>query len=805
MKRPMIFWVILFVLGEVLGHPFTLNQMVFVTAGTACALMAVGAVHFRGKGIRRPLFGREAGNRIKGSRFFLLENGSRWVWWAGGIFFMLGIVCMMNVKEKIRFCENLAGKEIAFTGVVKQRSEKKNGIQYVVGITVLNERRCHMNVVMVVKDTELMPGDYVKITGIGAVFNHASNPGGYDEEAYQYGHANLLKAEQAKVSDNQPQKFPVRYWLYCARAELAAAYQKLFHEREASLAAAMVLGDKAELDADIKELYQRNGIAHLIAISGLHIAMIGGTLYHLLRRLLGNYSVPAALGGLFIILYGVMTGLSGATLRAVIMLLAMLGADVCGRHYDALSAAALALFVMLVQNPYQLFQAGFLLSFGAVLGITLFLPVWKTYAKKAPKWLDGLGVSISVQVVTLPIMLWYFYEVPVWGFLLNLIVVPLMSVLLACLILCGVSGLFFLPAGQVLAVPAEWIFKLYEGLCRGSEALPFHTLCTGRPSVRCVILYYLLMGLFLSVSHGKWKPSKKVAVLCSLTVLLMFAAAVVIPGKLKVCVLDVGQGDGIYIRTPGRMHILMDGGSSTEKNVGKYILTGVVKYHGGQVLDYVFVSHSDSDHYSGILELMQDGSLQIKNLILPAVTNPDEAYHVLEQTAKEAGSRLIYMQAGDSIQIDGVDWQCLNPEQKAYLDKNAGSLVFSMTYKEFDMLFTGDMNEQVEQRLLKEGVLQGRSIEVIKVSHHGSATASSQEFLSQIKPETSIVSVAERNRYGHPAREVMERLIQFSDRIYLTKENGAVTIDTDGKHYRVSTHLARCFAEIKDRQDIGDE
>lgn len=778
MKRPMIYWVILFVLGEVLGYQFIISQLVIGIAGMAGFFTAIAAFY---KFIIR--------RHIKKHR--ILMDKRNWIWWAGGIFFLFGIVSMLHMKEKICFCEQFKDTRVYVEGVIQKRIEKEKVIQYVISANAINGKNCSLNVLTSIKNADVIPGDYIGIMGTSVGFNHAANPGEYDEESYQYGNGILLKIENARIKRQSGKMVSIKAFLFYLQKRLDGVYQKLFDEENASLADAMVLGDKTNLDSDIKELYRQNGIAHLIAISGLHIAMIGGTIYQFLRRKSGSFGMAAILGGGFIILYGMMTGLSGSTLRAVIMLLVMIGAEVTGRRYDILSAIALALLVMLIRNPYQMFQAGFLLSFGAVLGITWLVPVWNIYFEKLPRWLSGLGVSISVQIITLPVMLWFFYEIPVWGFLLNLIVVPLMSILLACLIFCGLTGVFSLAAGRLFAIPAVWVFKLYKVLCEGSGYLPFHTFCMGRPSVMFIVIYYVLLGMFLLSQCGGMKNGsrKKYGMWCYVISFMILFVVQKIPGNLKICMMDVGQGDGFYIRTPENVHILMDGGSSTKDRLGQYVLDKTVRYFGTRKLDYVFVSHSDKDHYSGILELLQNGDIQIEYLVLPAISNPDEAYRLLEQKAKECQTEVIYMETGSRLQIGEVSLECLNPEHRDYTDKNTASLVFLLTFKDFDMLFTSDIDCIAEERLLKQKQFEQYNIEVLKVAHHGSATSSSDKFLKIVDPEVSLVSVAEKNGYGHPAEEVMRRLLQYSDKIYLTKDCGAVTIDTNGRWYRLKTYL----------------
>lgn len=760
MKRPMLYWVSMFVLGELLNR---------VLPTAAIGLLA---------GIG-----------------FVVLYGKRRLWAAGMLFLALGAFCMQNLQQKIGYFNLPEGTEVFFCGTVTGVEETDYGYQYRVRIREMQAagevRKKYRGKIEIETDETLEPGDRVWGKGSADPFSVASNPGAYDEKSYRYGEGIFLRLNDVEIDRRQSLPCRLPKYLDCVKGRLCQVYQGVFEEPQSGLACAMVLGDKADLDRDIKELYQRNGIAHLIAISGLHIAMIGGTLYHLLRKLLGGYGLPGVAGMVFIVLYGMMTGLSGATLRAVIMLSVSIGADISGRRYDGMTAMALALFAMLLHNPYQLAQAGFLLSFGAVLAIVAVNPVWKKLWPDCPKYLEGLLVSVSVQFVLTPVMLYFFYEIPLYGVCLNIVVVPVMSVLLALLVICGIVGLVWPAAALLPAIPAKWIFLLYEGICRGSERLPCHTLCTGRPGAGWIIGYYGALILFLAAAYRKDFGNSRIIVAAGSLYAVMFLLFL-LPGNLSICVFDVGQGDGIYIRTPGKHHILMDGGSSSRQKVGKYVLKSGVKYYGAGTLDYVFISHSDMDHYSGIAELLEDSTVEIKNIVLPAISNPDSTYRELERKARIKGCHIDYMKQGDRLQIDRVCFQCLHPQEASYEDKNTGSLVIKLTYGDFDMLFTGDMDSIAERSILEKyrNEVQG-CIEVLKVAHHGSATSSGEEFLQTVRPETACISAGENNRYGHPSPEVVERLLRSCQRICLTKDCGAITIETDGTKYRAKPYFDR--------------
>lgn len=757
MKRPMLYWVILFILGEILYRILPISILGIIAVGMTLGIYNIPVAFV--KKYNKVLF-------------------------IGVLFFLFGAVRLGDISRQISFCNMEEGSQVILQGSVTAVEVSGKNTYYILKSEKIQDEEISVKVrLSFEKEENIVLGSKLIAKGVVKALKNATNPGGYDEQSYEYGKAVFLFLENVEPIEIVKPVISIRECLYQIRQRISEIYKILFDEKDSSLASAMVLGKKESLDTDIKQLYQRNGIAHLLAISGLHIAMIGGSLYHFLRKCLGSYPVSAGIGVLFIVLYGVMTGLSEATLRAVIMLVMLIGAEVSGRRYDAVTAVSLALLIMLAVNPFQITQAGFLLSFGAVLGIAVVNPLWKKFFPDMPKCLDGIMISISVQLMILPVMLYYFYEVPLYSILLNVIVVPLMNILLFFLLSCGVAGTFFLKGAVLLAKPAQVIFLIYEMLCNMSEQLPFHTICTGKPSFFWIFFYYGIVCLMIAAGYRERYKLFFMAVVLYLGMFLVF----LIPGNLKLCILDVGQGDGIYMRTPDKKHILMDGGSSSKQKVGTYVLKNTVKYYGGATLDYVFVSHSDNDHYSGVLELFDEETIHIKNLILPDILNPDDAYREIEQKALEKGCCIHYMKRGDKLLIGNVTFYCLNPLEKAYEDKNQGSLVFLINYGKFDFLFTGDMDQIIEAEITDK---IRKEIEILKVAHHGSATASSEKFLEKIKPAVACVSVGEKNSYGHPAAEVMERLERFCGKIYLTKDSGAITIDTDGKTYQIKTFLA---------------
>lgn len=566
-------------------------------------------------------------------------------------------------------------------------------------------------------------------------------------------------------------------------------------QENAGIMSAMLLGASGNMDSSIRKLYQRNGIAHILAISALHISIIGKALYRLLRKLGGSFVTAGIPVMIILILYAWMTGLSGSTIRAVLMFLLMLAGDMLGRTYDMLTSAGIACLCILLENPYRLWDAGFLLSFGAVLSLGIAVPAWKE-VMELPRTgricgyvADGLCASVVLQIMTGPIIAYFYYEIPVYGVFLNVIIIPLMTILVVC---GGISLLLFpiLPwVSFLLLQPCEWILDFFRTLCEFTESLPGAVWHIGAVSLWEAGVYYgILILLFLL-----WKHRKRIqaVLVCVLIFSYLFLP---VKGPLTITMLDVGQGDGILIETPNHRHILIDGGSSSRSSVGEYILTPAIKFYGTGSLDYVFVSHMDQDHVNGIQELItmsRDGGISIQCMVLPEAVSRDTEFQDLILQARTAGIQVTTMDRGDMLLLDGISLTCLYPifRNSGIEDdfipegsKNNNSMVVSLSYGEFDMLFTGDLEVEGERILLEEEVLLQRSYDILKVGHHGSSTSSSEEFLERLGPDFALISCAKNNSYGHPHTETLERLEAAGSRVLSTVECGAIEIQTDGRN-----------------------
>lgn len=663
------------------------------------------------------------------------------------------------------------------------------------------------------KEEDLKPGMKILVKGTLKRVEEPANPGGFDSQHYYACRHIYYFMKNAVVRKKTESYSGYRQLLLhvkekCRQILTAAAGE------DAPLFCAMVLGDKQDLEPEMRMRYQLAGIVHILAISGLHISILGMGLYNLLKKIgLGIW--PAGIFSLGVMLqYGIMTGGSVSTMRAVTMFLIAMGARITGRIYDMMTALSVTAMMILLESPAYLLDSGFLLSFGCVLGIGVAAEKICALAGAEKKWTKALVSSMALQLVTLPVMLKFFGEVSLAGFFLNLLVLPSVGFVLIGGMAALLLGIFCIPAAKLAILPARGLLLFYEYLCSLAGKLRWSTWIGGEPEIWQILVYYgilitvLFIGQYVKIQIRKEKESsqrkersgeQEKAVRWKLCTLRMAAGALLTAGilvlgfhpsgKLKVTCLDVGQGDGILVETPDNHHFLIDGGSSSQSDLGRYCLLPALKSQGISYLDGLFISHTDKDHISGakeLLEYMGNGLTTIRAgyLVLPSWAEKPEAWEELSDAAQKAGIKIVTGKKGDELHCGLVSFSILWPEKNATgKDVNEEAMVMELSFGEFQMLFTGDIGADTEKKLLASGIL--KDVDCLKVGHHGSRYSTTEAFLEKIKPEVAIISCSSTNTYGHPSPETIERLEAAGSQVEYTMESGAITVETDGKKLKI--------------------
>lgn len=653
------------------------------------------------------------------------------------------------------------------------------------------------------KEEELKPGMQIFVKGILKEVEGPTNPGGFDSRQY-YACRHIYYFMKKAVLLKKTSTYSGYHQAMLMVKEKCRQILENTAGKDAPVFEAIVLGEKTGLDPEIRMRYQLAGIVHILAISGLHISILGMGLYKLMKRV-GFGIWPAGIFSLAVMLqYGMMTGGSVSTLRAVTMFLIAMGARITGRIYDMPSAVSVTAMMILAESPAYLLDSGFLLSFGCVLGICVASERICALAGAKRKGTKVFCESVALWLVTLPVMLKFFGEASLAGLVLNLAVLPSVGVVLAGGVAAMILGFVSIPAGRVVIFPARVLLFLYERLCELAGRSRWCTWIGGEPEIWQITIYYailvavLLIGQYIKESD-QTKISRKQHILRISGIVLLILSILTLGNQsfrypfknqtLQITCLDVGQGDGILIRTPDNKHYLIDGGSSSQSELGRYCLLPALKSMGISCLDGIFISHTDKDHLSGVqelLEYMEKGLTTIRAayLVLPGWTEPPEAWTDLASAAQKAGIKTVTGNAGNIIHSGAAAFEILWPESTARgKDVNEEAMVMELTYGDFRMLFTGDIGADTEKKLLSAGCLN--DIDCLKVGHHGSGYSSSEEFLKKVKPELSIISCSSTNTYGHPSPETVKRLKDCGSQIEYTMKNGAIILETNGKNLRI--------------------
>lgn len=695
------------------------------------------------------------------------------------ILFIMGGNSDLDIPASSIFREEV-GKSISIQGQVYKKSYTSNSqILYLKNNSVTDSK-------LLVYDNnfiEVPIGKYIRIRGTTIRFERARNPGNFDQ-AFYYARQGIYGAvccEEVEAISGETKVFMNS--LHECKVQWKEKLILHMGEQKGAILSAMLLGEKSGMDGDVKELYQKNGIGHILAISGLHISFVGLGIYHILRKAGLNYFFSGIIGVGVLSIYVLMLGFSISVFRAYVMLLFKIGADMTGRKYDMPTALLVSAAFMIGYQPMYLTDAGFYLSYGAVAGIVWVLPALQRVLSCRKKRLAGVYTSLAVNVALFPVLLWYYFEFPTYSVFLNLIVIPLMSVLLGLGMVGSLLLLWLEPLGKLCLIVCGLLLDFFENIGEMGLELPGAQLVLGQPKLWSIAVYYVL--LMLLVIYTNLKRGKK-RYLCLVIVGMCFLLCYRPKGNVQITMMDVGQGDGIYIQGPKGNHYLIDGGSSDVKQVGKNRIEPYLKSQGVGCLDYVFVTHGDTDHYSGIEDMLERQKLgvRIKTLVLPCGFSEDEALVHLAKLAKRVGTQVTVIQEGGMLQEGKLQITCLQPSEKDRLSGNAGSMVLDISYEEFGMLCTGDVEGEGERKLL--GKLKRKDYDVLKVAHHGSKNSTSDRFLNQVDAEIALISAGRDNSYGHPHKETMERLKKVNCHIYQTEKLGAITMRISGNSLTIS-------------------
>lgn len=674
-----------------------------------------------------------------------------------------------------------------FNRLVKLEKEK-NAAEYTFKVKYcsLKEDKLYIEgggVKSYIDDISVRRGDTVKLYGSCKKIKSASNPGCFDPKMYYRarGISHSFKAKKFVVLKRAGNIFEK------LKDTCISNVKSRLEDKEAGLVIAMLLGNRDFLDKDIYELFQNNGIAHILAISGLHISLIGLSIYNLLRKkFFFSYGISGIAASIFLLLYTNLIGDIVGAYRAVAMLMLAFFAAFRGKNYDLLSSLSFVASLMCVQNPYTLYQTSFILSFGAVLsiGITneyILRPLCDMFckdkkpkeAKKLKRYITGIFLPIGIQILNLPIIAYFFFYIPLYALLLNIIVLALMSILCISGFILMLPNIFILSG--LASANVKFIVFIYISLCKFTAGLYNYRVLCGRPDILKIILYYA----FIASACYFLKKGKKALSLSLFCVVLSFGCLFIELNRgEEIVYIDVGQGDGIYIHSSGK-NILIDGGSTSNKKLAENTLRPFLLSKKAAKIDLAFITHADADHYNGVLTLIENKDIKVETMVLPFVAEYDEDYDKIKEVLKRNSVNIGYIRAGDEIKLKNAHLSCFSPDESVGEDNtNEQSIMLLFKEGEFTTLLTGDADEKNERKFLEKKEFKNKidSLKVLKAGHHGSFTSTCEDLLCASGSEYAILSYGEDNHYGHPSREVLARLEKYKVKVYETAVDGAVIV-----------------------------
>ncbi len=663
---------------------------------------------------------------------------------------------------------------------------------------------------------EVKLGQTVAVQGFLALPSVALNEGGFDEAGYYGSKGYDYVLYEAEILECGKKYDRLLQFLYDIKSYAVKQLYAYLSPDDAGILSAMLTGDKSNIDTDTKELYKTVGIYHILAISGLHIAMIGGIIFKTLKLIRVKPPIAAAVSMVVLVLYGILIGMPPSAFRAVVMFGFGLIATLVHRSHDKITSLSVAGACLVWGEPLLFFDAGVQLSFLAVLGIVTLYPTFLGLHKHHMRVGDSIFVSLAVTYMTLPVIMKAYYEVPLYSLVANACILPFVAILLGAGFVIVICGDFLYLVSKAAALLVHCILFFYEKVLTFLSDLPGNSYVTGAPEIYKIILFYIILGCLIFVINRKkrllrirslksenaymegfqklYAEEQKGIRKCMLrirllqvVVMVLLVVFLLIPKRFdcRITFLNVGQGDGICVETREEVY-LIDCGSTTEEKLGKYTLIPFLKYHGIIGVDGWFLTHPDADHVSAFTELCGEkdmGGIVVKTVYLPSVLKEEFADIIL--LAEENNIDVVMLEAGDILSENETIWKVLSPsEQMFYGDENDASLVLYLEQEDFCGLFMGDAGTTAEEEIMKLGI---HDVTLLKVAHHGSGIGTNSEgFLSAMQPYIAVISCGRYNSYGHPHEEVVERLISIGSTIYRTDFDGQVSVTIRGRHISVN-------------------
>ncbi len=644
-------------------------------------------------------------------------------------------------------------------------------------------------------------GDYIGFRGTVYPVNSPRNP-------HQFDYAGYLKQEDISLVAGVDELLyihpdtTITGWI-TLRRQVHALIESQFSQASVPLAKAILIGEKSELADPTRKSFARSGLAHIMAVSGMHVGFIVAPLWMLIpwfwRFKWGKWA------GLFLIIlvlltYAGITGFSASVTRASLTAVLLAYGKLFHRRRNSINLTATAALILLSFDPRFLFQIGFQLSFGAVFTILIIWPLlngWINGEKKKQWWqplLQLFLLSLVVQIGLLPLLAQYFGEISLIGPFMNMVVM----VVIGLMVQIGLLGLLVAAwwpfVGGWFIFPVDILLQYLQQIVHAVSDWPLSWISVSGGHPLWIVLWGLML-LALASSHmprHRWKWWIAVLVVACTWQLDYLHNRWRMSQTLRVTALDVGQGDALVIQTPADKTLLIDAGRWTQNyNSGSSVLIPYLESEGVDTVDAVILTHPHADHIGGMVSLLEQKP--VRKIYHPGTNYQSALYQRVKRRAKEGGVAMEAVGAGDQIPLDrSLKIFVMGPPihtVRSVENINDASIILKMQYGEHGFLFMGDAEHEQERLIGSYYGVGGKSLlssVYLKVGHHGSNTSSSTSFLRKVQPSVAVTSLALKNRYRHPHPGAVRRLRKWtSDSLLFTSTDHAVVYESDGKNLRL--------------------
>lgn len=659
--------------------------------------------------------------------------------------------------------------------VIKGPSEGEYNYKYTVKARTGKYKNKKFIVYINKKNKKLLEyGDLIEIKGEYSAPEVARNYKGFDYSQYLktlniYG---TIKVEESKII-NKNQLSPILISINNIKEKMIDNANRNMPKRTANLLLGILIGERDNIQEDIIESFRTANLSHILAVSGAHTSyIILGITY-----LISKSKTPKRIGYIItiinLLIFIIITGASYSVVRACIMAIVVIGAKICYRKENFFTSICISLIIILIQNPFAINDIGLKLSFMGTAGIVIFNKSITNFfikLKIKQKIAEALSVTFSAQLMIMPITILNFNTISLTFFISNILASPLLGII----IIFGFISIFISsilnPISKILFLILHIFLELLILVSKVTEKIPGSSILVKTPNILFAIVYYILILFFNYFFVIKQNPTRrfhkkiikiitikniknafKVIAVVFLIMLLLTRIVRIINPTLKIYFIDVGQGDSTLIVTPKNKKILIDGGEGKTNVLFQYLLDRRINK-----IDYIIISHFDSDHCNGLIEIIE--KMRVENIVMSKQSKESEEYKKILEIIKQKNIKVSSVKAEDKIIIEkNLYTKILNPAEKfEFQDLNNNAIVAKLVYKDFSMLFTGDI-EKAEENLAKKYKNELKST-ILKVAHHGSKTSTSEEFLKYVEPQIALIGVGENNKFGHPNQITIEKL-----------------------------------------------